>query len=483
MNGLRTALPPYARAVSDMLAEEGVMPTSGLSATAAAERLARYGRNELPSPPPTPAWLRFLAQFHDPLTGLLLVATLISFIAWLIEREEPVPFEAITILAIVLLNGVLGFAQESRAEQAVSALKAMSAPSARLLRDGTQQLIPSAEVVPGDLLLIEEGDTLPADARVIESISLRVAESALTGESSPVSKDVAAIPGEVSIGDRQNMVFAGTAVASGRGRALVTATGSASEIGKIAGSLQQAEDETTPLQKELDYVGKLLGVVVIVIAVVMSATIVLVDHVRDISELVDVLLLGVSLAVAAVPEGLTAITTIVLSLGMQRMARRNVIVRKLAAVETLGSTTVICSDKTGTLTRNEMTVRTLITAGGRVDLTGIGYEPTGDLLHVGAPLADPVLHDEVKKTLRAANLANNAGLLQQDDGRWAIQGDPTEGAILVAARKAGLSEAELSIRFPRVGELPFTSERKLMSTTHADAARSERLIVFSKGAP
>ncbi|MEI7772023.1 MAG: cation-translocating P-type ATPase, partial [Chloroflexales bacterium] len=460
----------------------GVSPASGLSAADAAGRLARHGRNELPAPPPAPAWLRFLAQFRDPLTGLLLVATMISFVAWLIERDEPIPFETITILAIVLLNGILGFVQESRAEQAVAALRAMSSPNARVLRDGAQQMIPTAEVVPGDILLIEEGDTLPADGRVIESIAMRVAESTLTGESSAVAKDSAAIPGVASIGDRLNMVFGGTAVASGRGRALVTATGPASEIGRIAGSLQESEDESTPLQKELARVGKLLGVVVIIIAVVMSATIVLINHVRDLGELVDVLILGVSLAVAAVPEGLTAITTIVLSLGMQRMARRNVIVRKLSAVETLGSTTVICSDKTGTLTKNEMTVRALITAGGRVSLSGIGYAPDGELQRDGAPLADPTLRTEVQKTLRAADLANNAGLVRQD-GRWVIQGDPTEGAILVAARKAGLTDAALGERFPRVGEVPFSSERKLMSTAHTDAERGERVMVFAKGAP
>ncbi len=482
MPSTSTASPPYTREVHDLLVDLGVSPACGLSAAVAAERLARHGRNELPAPPPTPAWRRFLAQFRDPLTGLLLVATLISFVAWLIERDEPLPFETITILAIVLLNGMLGFVQENRAEQAVAALQAMASPSARVLRDGVQQLIPTAEVVPGDILLIEEGDTLPADGRVIESIAMRVAESTLTGESSPVSKDSAAMLGTASIGDRLNMVFGGTAVASGRGRALVTATGPASEIGKIAGSLQETQSDSTPLQKELDRVGKLLGVVVIIIAVIMSATIVLINHVRDLGELVDVLLLGVSLAVAAVPEGLTAITTIVLSLGMQRMARRNVIVRKLSAVETLGSTTVICSDKTGTLTKNEMTVRAVITAGGRVGLSGIGYAPEGEVLLDGAPLADPALRSEVQKTLRAANLANNAGLVRKD-GRWIIQGDPTEGAILVAARKAGLTDAALSERFPRVGEVPFSSERKLMSTTHTDAERGERVLVFAKGAP
>jgi len=472
----------YRRRTAEVLAELAVEPARGLSRAEAAARLERYGRNELPEPPATPAWLRFLAQFRDPLTGLLLVATVISFVAWLIEREEAVPFETITILAIVLLNGLLGFIQENRAEQAVAALRAMSSPHARVLRDGRQQEIFSAELVPGDILLIEEGDTLPADGRVVESVAMRVAESTLTGESTAVSKTSAPIAEEAGLGDRTNMVFSGTAVSSGRGRAVVTATGPATELGKIAGSLQETEDEATPLQRELAGVGRLLGIVVIAIAVVVSATIVLVSGARSLADLTDVLLVGVSLAVAAVPEGLTAITTIVLSLGMQRMARRNVIVRRLSAVETLGSTTVICSDKTGTLTRNEMTVRTVVTASGRVDLSGIGYEPAGELQRDGDSLDEGPLRAEVQKLLRAASLANNAALVEEEE-RWAIQGDPTEGALIVAARKAGLTDAELAERFPRVSEVPFTSERKLMSTAHADQAKGERVMVFSKGAP
>ncbi len=472
---------PYRRSVEDLLSELEVNPARGLEGAEIPSRLARYGRNELPEAPPTPAWLRLLAQFRDPLTGLLLAATLISFIVWVIERDEALPFEALAILAIVILNGVLGYIQESRAEQAVAALRALASPSARVLRDGQPQTVATAELVPGDILLIEEGDTLPADGRVLESIALRVAESTLTGESSSVGKDSAPINEDVGLGDRRNTVFSGTAVASGRGRAVVTHTGPQTEIGKIADSLQTQEDESTPLQHELERVGRLLGIVVIVIAVGMSLTIVLLSEVRELRELVDVLLLGVSLAVAAVPEGLTAITTIVLSLGMQRMARRNVIVRRLAAVEALGSTTVICSDKTGTLTRNEMTVRTVVTASGRSELTGIGYEPRGELTQAGAAVQDAGLRNEVAKTLRAAYLANNARLVQEDDG-WAIQGDPTEGALLVAAQKVGLSDAELNERFPRVGEVPFSSERKLMSTAHADQAK-ERVMVFAKGAP
>jgi P-type Ca2+ transporter type 2C len=475
-------LPAYGRAAADVVSSLGGDARVGLSSDEARRRLERHGRNELPSAPPVPVWRRFLAQFKDLLTALLLAATVVSLVAWWIEREAQIPYEALTILAIVVLNGVLGFVQESRAEQAVAALRAMSAPSARVLRDGERRMVPTAELVPGDALLLEEGDTVPADARVLEAIALRVAEAALTGESTPVSKDPDPLGEETGIADQAAMVFAGTAVVSGRGRAIVTATGPETEIGKIAGSIQSAESVETPLQKELDRLGRLLGLAVIAIAVAMSATIVVTQEVRSLADLVDVLLLAVSLAVAAVPEGLTAITTIVLSLGTQRMAKRNVIVRKLASVETLGSTTTICSDKTGTLTRNEMTVRTVVTASGAVELTGTGYDPTGEVRQEGGPVRDPSLREEVEKTLTAGALASNATLVQRD-GRWTIQGDPTEGALVVAARKLGPEPRTRPDRFARVGEVPFSSDRKLMSTAHSDAEDEARMLVFSKGAP
>jgi Ca2+-transporting ATPase len=482
-----TSEPAYRLPAEQVTVDLGVDPARGLSAADAEARIERYGRNELPAAPPIPAWRRFLAQFNDPLTILLLVATVVSFVAWVFERETPVPYEAIVILAIVILNGILGFVQENRAEQAVAALQALASPSARVLRDERPQDVPAGEIVPGDILLLEEGDTVPADARVLESTALRAAEAALTGESAPVSKITAPIPDEVGIGDRENLLFSGTAVAAGRGRAVVVATGSATELGKIAGRLQEAENETTPLQRELEQVGKMLGIAVIGIAVVVSATILLTESITSVSGLVAVLLLAVSLAVAAVPEGLTAVTTIVLSLGMQRMAERNVIVRKLSAVETLGSTTEICSDKTGTLTRNEMTVRVVATASGRTDLTGIGYEPVGEARRDGQPLEDPATLNEVQRTLTAAALANNATLQQQERG-WTVLGDPTEGALIVAAQKVGLTPDSLGQRFERVGEIPFSSERKLMSTAHldhdADHDQSrDGAYLLSKGAP
>ncbi len=454
----------------------------GLTTTEAQARLQRYGRNELQSLPPIPAWRKLLAQFWNPLTALLLVATVISLVVWWIEKDSVFPYESFTIFAIVLLNGILGYVQEHRAERAVAALQAMAAATARVLRDGYVQTLPTASVVPGDILIIEEGDTIAADARVLEAVALRLLEATLTGESTPVSKSATSIGQEAGIGDQTNMVFSGTATSSGRGRAIATATGSQTELGRIASSLERSFEKETPLQRELNQVGKWMGIIVITIAIVMSATILLVDRVGTLRELVTILLLAVSLAVAAVPEGLTAITTIVLSLGMQRMARRNVIVRKLSAVETLGSTTVICTDKTGTLTKNEMTVRAVTTASGRVDFTGVGYDPQGTVLRAGQPLTDPLLLDEVETALRAAYLVNNAALLYLD-GKWTIQGDPTEGALLVAAHKVGLQEADLEGRFPRRGEVPFSSERKLMSTAHEDMVQSERMLLFSKGAP
>jgi P-type Ca2+ transporter type 2C len=479
--GTRDGLQPHRLPAADVAAALGSDLRRGLSGAEADARLARHGRNELPKAQTVPAWRRLLAQLRDPLTILLLVATAVSFVSWTIEREIPAPYEALTILAIVILNAALGFLQERRAEQALAALEAMSAPAARVLREDTPRTIPAAEVVPGDVLLVEEGDTIPADARVIESIALRTAEATLTGESAPVTKHVAPLPADTPLAERTNMLFGGTAIAAGHGRAVVTATGPASELGRIAGSLGATEQAETPLQRELGRVGRRLGIAVVVIALAIGATLLLVHGLKSTADLVDVLLLAVSLAVAAVPEGLTAVTTVVLSLGTQRMARRNVIVRRLSSVETLGATTTICSDKTGTLTRNEMTVRAVVAASGRVELTGTGYAPEGEALADGAPLAAGPLREEVEDTLGAAALASNAVLVERD-GRFSVQGDPTEGALVVAARKVGHSAA-MRERYPRVGEVPFSSERKLMSTAHADAEDLGRRIVFAKGAP
>jgi P-type Ca2+ transporter type 2C len=454
----------------------------GLTGVDARARLSRFGANELAAERGVPAWRRFLAQFRDILVVLLLVATAVSVVLWAYERDTALPYESMAIFAVVLLNAAMGFVQESRAAAAVAALKAMSANDALVIRDGERRTVPASDVVPGDLLIIEQGDTVPADARVIESIALVTAEAPLTGESLPVSKDSAPMAGDASLGDRSNMVFSGTNAVSGRGIVVVTQTGMRTQMGRIATMLNETAAETTPLQRELDRTGKVLGLVVVIIAVVMIATIIVVENVHGFSAIVDVLILGVALAVAAVPEGLPAVVTAVLSIGVQRMARRNAIVRHLAAVETLGSASVIASDKTGTLTRNEMMVRVAVTASGRVSFGGSGSAPDGEVRREdGGPLDGP-LRLELERALTAADRANNASV-RQESGRWMVEGDPTEAALLVAARKAGLESATLSARLPRLGEVPFSSERKLMSTWHRDMEAGEATIVFTKGAP
>lgn len=455
---------------------------AGLGKEEALARLERHGRNELTERAPIPAWRKFLAQFQDVLVILLLIATAVSAVLWWLERDQALPYEAIAILAVVMLNAIMGYVQQARAEQAVAALRKMSAARARVFRDGTQQSVEAAELVPGDIIIVEEGDTVPADARLIRATALHVAEAALTGESQPVSKDPAPLPNEVPIGDRHNMLFSGTAVTYGRGKAVVTATGMRTEMGRIAGMLEATPAEVTPLQRELATVGKLLGIVVIAIAVIMITTIIVVEQVRDFSTLFDVLILGVALAVAAVPEGLPAVVTAVLALGVQRMAKRNAIVRHLAAVETLGSASVIASDKTGTLTRNEMTVRVVVTASGRVNFSGTGYAPEGEVQPESGGAIEGALRSEFMRALAAADRANNA-VVQEREGQWVVQGDPTEAALIVAAHKAGFTEEMLDSRFKRIAEVPFSSERKLMSTVHSDASRAQSHVVFTKGAP
>ena len=476
----------YRQSAEDVLALFRSNAENGLSEAEAKSRLEKYGNNELISEPPTPEWKKFLAQFKDVLVILLLIATMISALLWLYERESPLPYEAIAIFCVVLLNAVMGYIQESRAESAVASLRQMSAAHAKVFRSGALQTIPSNEVVPGDIILIEEGDTIPADARLIQSTALQTSESALTGESLPSSKDTLPIQDEAGLGDRHNMMFSGTAATYGRGKAVVTATGMHTQIGLIAGMLKETRLETTPLQKELARVGKLLGFIVIAIAIVMIATIIVVEDVRGFAALFSVLIFGVALAVAAVPEGLPAVVTAVLSIGVQRMARRNAIVRHLAAVETLGSANVIASDKTGTLTKNEMTVRSVVTASGRFNFEGSGYSPEGKVSFVNVDGKKRAIEGptqiELNRTLAVADRANNA-VLKEEKSRWMVQGDPTEGALIVAAKKAGVKTEALEARFERVGEVPFSSERKLMTTIHTDAEQEERLMVFTKGAP
>lgn len=472
----------YRQTHQVLLAELSTDGQKGLSQSEAAARLGTYGKNAIAADTPVPGWRKFLAQFQDVLVLLLLAAAGVSMGLWLYERESTWPYEAIAIMAVVLLNAVMGYIQEARAQHAVAALRHMSAPAAKVVRDGRRQSVPAHDLVPGDIILVEEGDTIPADARLIESVALQTAEAALTGESLPVMKDVAPIEKDASIGDQLNMLFSGTVALYGHGCAVVTETGMRTEMGRIAGMLKAAPTETTPLQRELAQVGKVLGMTVIGIAVLMIGTILLVEDVHGLSAFLEVLILGVALAVAAVPEGLPAVVTAVLSLGVQRMAARGAIVRHLAAVETLGSANVIASDKTGTLTKNQMTVRVIVTASGRANIEGVGYEPHGTMRRVGGAAIDGPLRVELEQALLAGDCASNA-VVQQCDGRWVVQGDPTEGALVVAARKAGLKDGTHPARFVRVGEVPFSSERKLMSTVQTDRDHPDHLLVCTKGAP
>ncbi len=452
----------------------------GLSSEEAVRRLDRDGPNELRGSPRVPTWRRILGQFRDPLIYLLLGAIVVSLIGWLVEGAEGWPIDAVVIAAIVLLNGLLGWVQEGRADDAVAALSTMSAASSTVLRDGRLATVLSCELVLGDVLVLGEGDQVGADARLVEANALRIAEASLTGESHPVAKNPDTLARHVSIADRSCMAFKGTAVSQGVGRAIVTGVGMNTEVGRIATMLDATQEDLTPLQKEIGRVGRALSLTVIAIAIVVMVTTVLVQGVTTPASLVTVFLLGVSLAVAAVPEGLPAILSVVLSIGVQRMAKRNAVVKQLKSVETLGSASVICADKTGTLTRNEMMIQRIITASGRLQVTGAGYQPDGALLDEGEPITDAGALFEVRQLLGVGVLANNAQLTGSD-GEWTVQGDPTEAAFLVAAGKLAGMDGVVA-RYERVDEIPFTSERKMMSTVNRDV-RDGTLVLFSKGAP
>lgn len=488
----------------------GVDLNTGLSQAEAKRRLDKYGPNELASAPPVPKWKKFLEQFKDPLVYLLLAATGISLVAWFIERAnavpgaeggEALPFDAIVIVLILIVNAVLGYIQESKAEAAVEALSSMTAPQTNVLRDGKIERINTVDVVPGDIIVLGEGDSVSADGRLFAAASLRIAEASLTGESVPVGKKTDTLAQAKALGDRANMVFNGTSVTQGTGRAIVTSTGMRTQVGKIADLLQATDDDDSPLQKEMNYVSKILGIAVCIIAVVVLVALALTEGFNDVHDVIDSLLLAVSLAVAAVPEGLAAILTVVLALGVRRMAEHHAIVKKLHSVETLGSASVICSDKTGTLTRNEMTVERVVTPSGEVQLTGTGYAPEGRMiaidaaeaagitgaaeaaqaeavatLAVGAIANDGELRETAVETVRnGADSASSANTL------WEAVGDPTEVSLIVAARKVKADRKFAN--YTRVGEIPFTSDRKRMSVVARDNADAGRLTVFAKGAP
>ncbi|MBI2954191.1 MAG: HAD-IC family P-type ATPase [Chloroflexi bacterium] len=443
---------------------------SGLTTEEARARLERFGLNELEEKAQR-TWVKVLVgQFTSPLIIMLLVAAAISLLLgeWI---------EATVILAVVLISGVVGFIQETKAEQAIRALKAMAAPHASVRRDGQPQEIASSEVAPGDIILLEAGDKVPADARLIEAASLRTNEAPLTGESEPVAKTTGPLPEDVTLAETTNMVRAGTVVTYGRGVGVVVATGMRTEMGRIATAVTEVEKEDTPLQKRMAELTRTLGI----IAIFISSGIFIGGLLRGI-DLLDMFLFAVAAAVAAVPEGLAAIVTIVLALGTRRMAQRHVIIRKLPAVETLGSATVICTDKTGTLTRNEMTVRRLFVDGRLIDVTGEGYAPQGEFRIDGHTL-DPRREQDLLVALRIAVLANDA-YLAPHDGTYTVIGDPTEGALVVAGAKAGLHREHVEDVWRRSAEIPFHSELGFMATVDSEVTEPDsRAVVHLKGVP
>jgi Ca2+-transporting ATPase len=439
----------------------------GLTTAEAEQRLVQYGPNELKAADRISPWSILLQQFKDVLIIILLVATALS--AFLGHGME-----AVAIAVIVLFAVLLGFIQEYRAERAIEALRQMAAPTVAVIRDGQEIRIPARELVPGDVILLHAGDKVAADVRLIESVNLQVDEAALTGESVPVSKGTEPLDGEeLALGDRTNMAFAGTIVTYGRGRAVAVGTGMKTQFGRIAQMLQSVESGKTPLQQNLDKVGRVLAVA----ALVVVAAIVALGVLRGQPPL-EMVIFGIALAVAVVPEALPAVVTISLAIGVQHMVKRNALVRRLPAVETLGSTSVICSDKTGTLTKDEMTARKLYTAERTVRVSGSGYEPQGELSVGDAAVAPSRLEAEL---LRAAALVSDAHLVRDEaHGSWDVKGDPTEGAMIVAASKVGLHKDALDFEFPRVGEIPFTSECKRMTTLHRE---SDAQVAYAKGAP
>jgi Ca2+-transporting ATPase len=474
----------YRMDVDATLKELNVDRAKGLSDEQVTERQTQHGKNVLPRESGS-TWIQILLeQFKDLMVIILIAAALISLALGDVK-------DVVVILAIVVLNALLGTYQEFQAEKSLAALSAMQVPLVRIRRKGEIHQISAEELVPGDIVILEEGDRIPADGRLITSVNLQIEEAALTGESHPVEKHTAAIAGEgsIALGDRANMVFMGTAVNYGRGEMVVTDTALQTQLGKIAAMLMQVEEGTTPLQKRLNKLGQTLAIGAGIIVLIVFITGVL----RGIPAFPDMLLNAISLAVAAVPEGLPAIITIGLSLGAARMVRRNALIRRLPAVETLGSVTIICSDKTGTLTKNEMTATMLALPGIEdITVTGIGYEATGEFFQNGKPL-DPRTNSSVQRFLQAMALSTNAHLEKTHSGRTHVVGDTTEGALMVAAQKVGWTRERVENELPRVNELPFSSDRKAMTTFHEIKIESDeetrklfrdyKFVGITKGAP
>ncbi|MDD3354218.1 HAD-IC family P-type ATPase [Zoogloea sp.] len=458
---MKSAPPPHrwhALRADEASTALGSAPSRGLSTAEVAIGLERHGPNRLAEKPPVPAWKRFLAQFQSLLILILIGA---AVVAGLLGELK----DALVIGVVVLLNATLGFLQENRAERALSALHDMLAPTARVRREGEVQVVDAATLVPGDILLVEAGERIAADARVLFARSAEVAEAALTGESAPVTKDELPVAEDAVLAERHNMLFMNTVVTRGRLEALVTATGMNTEMGRLAGLLSDTSEPATPLQVQLDALGKRLALIAGVVVALMF-----VAGLARGNDLMETALTAIALAVAAIPEGLPAVVTVTLALGMHRMAGRNAIVKKLAAVETLGCTTVICSDKTGTLTLNQMTARALIVHGRRLTVSGEGYTGPGRI----QPGDDHPLPD-LMPVLAPAILCNDASLREGE-----LIGDPTEGALLALALRAGVDPATVCAASPRIAEIPFDSAHKFMATFHREG---EYIRMWIKGAP
>jgi magnesium-transporting ATPase (P-type) len=459
----------HAQSVQEVLQAQAVDPAQGLSTQQVAERQQRHGLNRLPERPGRAPWLRLLLQFHNPLIYVLLVAGMVM----LVLQDY---IDAGVIFAVVLINAGIGFVQEGQAEKALEAVRSMLASRANVWRDGQRQQISADELVPGDVVWLESGDKVPADMRLVRCKNLRMTEAALTGESVPVDKSTEPVASQASMGDRRSMAYAGTLVATGQGTGVVVATGVHTEIGKIGSLVGGLQALSTPLTRRLDQFARQITVFILGVGALSFAY----GHWVAQMPAQAIFMAVVGLAVAAIPEGLPAIVTVVLAIGTRNMARQSAIVRRLPAVEALGSVTVICSDKTGTLTQNEMTSVHLVLADRELQVQGAGYQPEGDFVHAGVPL-DPAQAPDLLALARCALLCNDARIVQDGSGQWQLAGDPTEGALMTLAHKAGLEREALALDYPRLDEIPFDAEHRFMVVL-VQAPDGQRWLLL-KGAP
>jgi Ca2+-transporting ATPase len=460
--------------VPQVLKELDTDPHHGLTGDEVQNRLDQYGYNELKKEEGVSPFTIFFNQFKNILVIILIIAIILSALVGEV-------IDAAIIAVIVVFCAALGFVQEYRAERALEALKKMLTPMITVIRGGKEEEVPSKELVPGDLLLLEAGDRIPADARLIETHSLRCDEASLTGESVPVGKDIRPLAEVVRVSDRKNIVFTGTSVTFGRGKAAVISTGMNTELGKIAHEVTSVKTEKTPLERRTEEIGKWLGITALSICFLVAGISIVREALGgslDLPFTMKVVMFAIALAVAAVPEALAAIVTGALAIGMRQMAKKNALIRKMPAVETLGCTTVICSDKTGTLTKGEMTVRKIFTGGRMIEVTGAGYHPEGEFRGSGPIRVD---HHLSLRTFLEAGLLCSDALLEQNEGKWVIKGDPTEASLVVTAVKAGLAQAGTRLDNPRIEEIPFSSERKRMTTIHQMSDGKKK--IFMKGAP